>query len=292
MRGPGETQLEVDRREISRKIAYLREELEKVRAHRSRYRERRKQAEIPTIALVGYTNAGKSTLLNRVAEAEVYVANQLFATLDPTTRRIELPSGREVLLTDTVGFIQKLPTTLVAAFRATLEEINEADLLVHIIDITHPNARAQAQAVESTLKEIGGGDLTVVTALNKIDRLRNPEAVYTVVDEFDRAVPISARTGEGVAALLSAVENELYESMLSIRVAIPYQDGRLISLFHEHGLVSQVEHRREHVEMAGRIPNRIYPTFSPYLIGRSAGGAEDGRVEGQGEIDPKADAVD
>ncbi len=140
LRGPGETQLEVDRRAIRHDITHIKEELEKVRSHRMRYRAQRKRSRIPTVALVGYTNAGKSTLLNRLAKSNVYVADQLFATLDPTTRRVELPDSSQALFTDTVGFIQKLPTTLVAAFRATLEEIAEADLLLHLVDISHPNA--------------------------------------------------------------------------------------------------------------------------------------------------------
>jgi GTP-binding protein HflX len=154
LRGPGETQLEVDRRDIRRRISHLREELEKVREHRGRHRARRKEAAIPTIALVGYTNAGKSTLLNKLSRADVYVANELFATLDPTTRKVILPSGRKILITDTVGFIQKLPTTLVAAFRATLEEIRDADILLHVVDITHANADLQAKSVLLTLEEI------------------------------------------------------------------------------------------------------------------------------------------
>ncbi len=152
LRGPGETQLEVDRRQIREKISHLKKELEKVRAHRERYRAQRKRSRIPTVAVVGYTNAGKSTLLNRLARADVYAANQLFATLDPTTRRVEMSGGHAALFTDTVGFIQKLPTTLVAAFRATLEEITEADLLLHVVDISHPNAMAQFQSVQQTLE--------------------------------------------------------------------------------------------------------------------------------------------
>ncbi|GAF72926.1 unnamed protein product, partial [marine sediment metagenome] len=154
LRGPGETQLEVDRRDIRRRISNLKDHLEKVRTHRKQYRSRRKRSNLPIVALVGYTNAGKSTLLNRMAEADVYVADQLFATLDPTTRRVEFPGGKIALFTDTVGFIQKLPTTLVAAFRATMEEIAEADLLLHVVDVTHVNAQAQAKAVYQTLAEI------------------------------------------------------------------------------------------------------------------------------------------
>ena len=167
LRGPGETQLEVDRRAVRNRIAHLKRELEKVRSHRMRYRLQRKRSRIPTIALVGYTNAGKSTLLNQLTRSDVYVADQLFATLDPTTRHIGLSGGYQALLTDTVGFIQKLPTTLIAAFQATLEEITEADLLLHVVDISHPNALNQYQSVQKTLEEIGAGHIPTVTALNK-----------------------------------------------------------------------------------------------------------------------------
>ena len=264
LRGPGETQLEVDRREISRRIGHLKKELEKVRAHRGRHRAQRRRARIPTVALVGYTNAGKSTLLNRMAQADVYVADQLFATLDPTTRRIELPGGRQVLLTDTVGFIQKLPTTLVAAFRATLEEIVEADLLLHVVDITHPNLEAQADAVRQALEEIGVGQSAMVTALNKIDLLDDPDRVYEHIDEFERAVPVSARTGDGLAALLTAIEHELFEGMLEVTLRLPYGEGRLISLFHEQGVVREIQHGEEAVTMEGRIPVRFRAEFEPF----------------------------
>ncbi len=265
LRGPGETQLEVDRREIHRRISHLKEELEKVRAHRMRYRAQRKRTHIPIIALVGYTNAGKSTLLNRLAKTDVYVANQLFATLDPTTRRVELPGGHLVLFTDTVGFIQKLPTQLVAAFRATLEEIAEADLLVHLVDVTHPNAIEQAQSVHNTLAEIGAGKIPVVTALNKIDRFTDPAAARMTLAGYPNAVAISALSGEGIPDLLQTIETELFEAFVPVRVRLPYQEGQLISLFHEQGIVERVEHERGGVAMDGQIPGRLFTRFQPFI---------------------------
>ncbi len=267
LRGPGETQLEVDRREIRRRIIHLRSELEKVRSHRGRYRAKRRRAAIPTVALVGYTNAGKSTLLNQLSGSDVLVADQLFATLDPTTRRIELPEGREVLLTDTVGFIQKLPTTLVAAFRATLEEIAEADLLLHVVDITHPNAYEQAQAVKRTLEEIEVRGLPMVTALNKIDLLPDCSMAYERVDEFERAVPVSALEGDGLSAILVAIEHELHEALTWLRVAIPYAEGNLINLFHERGIVEELTHTESSAIVQGRIPVRFLSRFSKYRVG-------------------------
>ena len=248
LRGPGETQLEIDRREIRHRIAHLKEEIEKVRAHRSNYRAQRKRAHIPIVAIVGYTNAGKSTLLNRLSKSNVYVANQLFATLDPTTRRVSLPGGHISLFTDTVGFIQKLPTQLIAAFRATLEEISEADLLIHLVDITHPNALAQFKSVQQTLIEINAGHIPVITALNKIDRLKNPPSL----EEYTNAIPISALTGQGLPELLNAIEQELFETFVPVYVRLPYQQGQLISLFHEEGHVETVEHDRHGVVKIGR----------------------------------------
>ncbi len=267
LRGPGETQLEVDRRVIRREIAHLKRELERVRAHRMRYRAQRRRARIPVIALAGYTNAGKSTLLNRLTRADVYVADQLFATLDPTTRRVELPGGHRVLFTDTVGFIQKLPTTLVAAFRATLEEIAEADLILHVVDISHPNALAQYQAVQQTLQEIGAGHIPVITALNKIDRLeQSPEAIHEKLRLYPSAVGISALKGWGIETLLQRIQKTLFETMTPICVRLPYQQGNLISLFHEMGQIERIEHMRGGVLIHGRLPGRLLAQFAPWKV--------------------------
>jgi GTP-binding protein HflX len=264
LRGPGETQLEVDRRDINRRIAHLKDQLEDVRAHRQRHRARRQESRIPIIALVGYTNAGKSTLLNRLASSDVYVADKLFATLDPTTRRVELPDETVVLFTDTVGFIQKLPTTLVAAFHATLEEIAEADLLIHVVDITHRNVHGQAKAVYETLEEIEADHIPVLTALNKIDQLNDPEAALQKMDTFSNAVAISALKGDGIDELLQAVQEQLFESFTPIEVHLPYSEGGLISLFHSQGEVERVEHDSEGVLIRGRVPGRIVAKFSDY----------------------------
>ena len=266
LRGPGETQLEVDRREIRRRIARLKRELEKVRAHRSRHRERRKKSAIPTVALVGYTNAGKSTLLNFLSDADVYVADELFATLDPTTRRVPSSKGHPLLFTDTVGFIQKLPTGLIAAFRATLEEIHEADLLLHVVDITHTNATSQAEAVQATLEEIQVSGIPMITALNKIDLLPDHEYAFDQVDSFERAIPISALTGEGVDTLLSVIEREMFEDSHEVTVELPYKEGHLISIFHDYGEIASISYEREHVVINGTLPQRLEGEFRPYLL--------------------------
>lgn len=265
LRGPGETQLEVDRRDIRQRISMLKHQLEKVRVHRQQYRARRKRSKIPVVALVGYTNAGKSTLLNRLSDAKVYVANQLFATLDPTTRRVELPGGHLALFSDTVGFIQKLPTELVAAFRATLEEIAEADLLLHMIDITHPDAMAQARAVHETLVEIQADHIPILTVLNKIDRLADPEKARMALSNFPNSVAISALTGEGIPDLLEMVNEHLFETFIYIGVNLPYQEGALIALFHEQGQVDQVEHIQGGVNINGRVPGRLLARYQPFI---------------------------
>lgn len=266
LRGPGETQLETDRRVIRRRISHLKGELEKVRAHRKRHRSRRKESRIPIISLVGYTNAGKSTLLNQLAEADVYVANKLFATLDPTTRRVEFPDSSVALFTDTVGFIQKLPTTLVAAFRATLEEIAEADLLLHVIDITHPQVHAQAEAVHQTLQEIDADHIPLIPVLNKIDRFQRSTLDFQAWQDFPNAVAVSALRGDGIADLLDTVQARLYENYEPMHVELPHDKGALIALFHKDGLVERIESKFHGVIIQGRIPGRHVAKYQSYVV--------------------------
>jgi GTPase len=222
-RGPGESQLETDRRLIRRRIARLRDQIEEVRRHRQLYRRRRAKQGVRVVALVGYTNAGKSTLMNTLSGAGVLAEDRLFATLDPITRRVELPGGDHFLLTDTVGFIQKLPTQLVAAFRATLEELSDADLLLHVVDITHPSAAEQAQTVEETLVELDVADKPRLTLLNKVDLLERPDGrAVESLDDLDElrlelartrpdALLISGERGWGLDALLSRIDDALHD---------------------------------------------------------------------------------
>ncbi len=266
LRGPGETQLEVDRRDIRRRIAHLKDEIEKIKVHRRQYRRRRKKYGIPIVALIGYTNAGKSTLLNQLANANVYVADQLFATLDPTTRLVYLGNHHQILITDTVGFIQKLPTTLVAAFRATLEEITEADLLLHIIDITHPNAMEQAKAVYEVLKEIEAEKLPIFTILNKIDLLNDPAQAQIALTQFPNAVAISARAGIGIDTLTQKINEFLFEKMHSVTLRIPQRDKQLLQSFEQLGRVDRVETDEQSIIMIGEIAGRYLARFLPYQI--------------------------
>lgn len=293
LRGPGETQLEVDRRRSSERIARLRDELKDVHAHRELYRRRRRHEGLPVVALVGYTNAGKSTLLNALAQSEVYVANVLFATLDPTTRRIELPEGQAVLLTDTVGFIQRLPTQLVAAFRATLEEIEDADILLHVVDLTHPNAEEQADTVDRVLKELGVADKPRVIALNKIDRLfpdlargdhangRKDGATESattldvanvsarITEELGLGpnyVPVSSRLHWGFTELLERIQSTLSETLAPVAVLIPYPQSEMVARFHERGIITNEEHTEAGTRIEGRLPSRLVPAYDRFKI--------------------------
>jgi GTP-binding protein HflX len=257
LRGPGETQLEADRREIKERIAKLKREIEAVRAHRSRYRAQRARQGIPTVALVGYTNAGKSTLINALTGANVYAADQLFATLDPTTRRLTLNSGKQVLISDTVGFIQKLPTTLIAAFRATLEEVSEADMIIHVVDAAHPQAAAQIETVEDTLAEIDVPRLPRILTLNKIDLLPDGIPPLRGADRYAAVVPISAQTGAGLPLLISEIERILREAMLEIKLFVPYQRGDLLALIREQGILDHAQPTTEGTHIRAHVPPRL-----------------------------------
>jgi len=265
LRGPGETQLEVDRREINKKIVKLEEEIEKVRQHRNRHRQQRRKTNIPVVALVGYTNSGKSTLLNALTDANIYVADQLFATLDPTTRQLELPSGETVLLSDTVGFIQKLPTDLVVAFRATLEEIAEADLLLHLIDGSHENAANQKTTVLETLEELGTGEIPILTIYNKIDSLDETDLEELKENADPQALFISAKERLGFEALAEGIASGIVQNFKHLTVLLPFSEGKLVSIFHEKGHVETLEHLEEGVKITGLLPIELLSFFEPYI---------------------------
>lgn len=268
VRGPGETQLEVDRREISRRIAFLKRQLEEIRKHRDQYRRQRRKNAMPIVALVGYTNAGKSTLLNALTHANVRAEDQLFATLDPTTRRASLPSGHEVLLTDTVGFIQKLPTELIAAFRATLEEVTEADVLIHVVDASHPNAEDHIAAVDEVLEELDAGSKPQLMAFNKLDRITNDDTAQDVlrnlIEEYTYAVALSAATGQNLDQLLTTLDKLLRERMVPVDLLIPYAHGELVNLAHTHGFIEDVEHLETGTHLRGRVPLELAGRYASY----------------------------
>src|SRR3989440_3871212 len=236
-RGEGEKQIEVDRRILRRAKEELQEELEQVRTQRQLHRDRRKEVGAPVVALVGYTNAGKSTLLNRLSSSNGLAENKLFATLDPMTRRVRQTGGQEFLLTDTVGFVQRLPTVLVAAFRATLEEMAEADLLVHVVDASSPHMLNQVKAVEQVLEEIGAGGRPVVVALNKADLLSADITQLTGIAAELPKVRVSALKGTGIDELLRCISDNLMLQFVALDVLIPYERGELVAQFHQFGTI-------------------------------------------------------
>jgi GTP-binding protein HflX len=260
-RGPGETQLETDRRHIRRKITKLEDELREVIRTRDTQRRLREKNDIPVVALVGYTNAGKSTLLNQLTGADVQAKNRLFDTLDTTTRRLEVSEVQETLLSDTVGFIRKLPHHLVDAFKATLEELKYADLLIHVIDASSPEWREQAQVVDELIIELGAGDTPRLEAFNKCDVLNSD-----VRPHGDNIVEISARTGHGTDILLKKIEENLSFMKKKITLRLPYDKARMLEVVHKEGAVTNSEYLEDGIELEAIVSPRLYEKLREFII--------------------------
>ncbi len=261
-RGPGETQLESDRRVIRRKVMQIRRQLEGVQVHRRLQRQGRRKAGVPVVALVGYTNAGKTTLLNRLAGSRLTAADQLFVTLDPAARLVHPQSGRQFVLTDTVGFIRKLPHELVAAFRATLEELADADVLLHVVDASHPAIEEHMRAVDDLLRELGVADRPIVLAMNKIDRLESDPT--PLVNRRD-GIAISAATGVGFDGLLAAIEHAL-PPVGSLTLRIPHADGAALAYCYERGRVLARRDGPGHVELDVDLPIGLLRALAHYRV--------------------------
>ena len=265
--GAGEQQIEVERRRIRKRMRDLEREIEQVRSQRHQQRTGRRRAELETAAIVGYTNAGKSTLLNALTGARVQAEHRVFATLDPTTRRLALPTGREMLLTDTVGFIQKLPTDLVAAFRATLEEVTEADVIVQVVDASSPTALEQAATVEQVLAELGARDKPRVVALNKVDLLgpaARRRAIGAISTRYPGAVPISATKRTGFGELLSAVDQSSRGDTVEFEILVPYGGESVLAALRKVGGVERTEYSEGGTRAWGWVPRHAAQRFEAY----------------------------
>lgn len=264
MRGPGETKLEADRRRIRHRIADLTKEIEEVRQHRQVQRQARRKLPFPSAALVGYTSAGKSTLLNTLSGSEVLVDRKLFATLDPTTRRVVLPDGWAVLMTDTVGFIQDLPHDLVAAFRATLEEVTESDFLVHVVDVSHPNMEEQIAAVHQVLRELDADDKPTVTVFNKSDLIQDQYVLRQLVADVPNSVYISAKGHDGIPQLMKTLIKTIQDLLVRVSLEIPYERSDLLSLCYDSGRVISVEYMPERIFVEAQVARDVAGKLEKY----------------------------
>ncbi len=264
--GEGESQLEADRRRVQERIDRIREELVLVRRQRRTQRTGRQRHLWPLASIVGYTNAGKSTLLNALTGAEVLAEDKLFATLDPTTRRLRLPTNQNVLLTDTVGFIRKLPHRLVEAFKATLEEVVQADLLLHVADISHPLAEEQIRAVNTVLEEIGATGKPTLMVFNKIDRVKNGELVNRNLERYPNTVAVSATTGEGFPALLAELGSQLRPAREFVELQVPHSESAVIARLHAVGQVVERDYNGDSARFRVRIPPHFHAEFAPFIV--------------------------
>ncbi len=271
-RGPGETQLESDRRVVRRRIGQIHEALEDVQRHRRLLRTHRRDVGLPVVALVGYTNAGKTTLLNRTAGASAPTADQLFVTLDPTARLVSGRGRARFVLTDTVGFIQKLPTQLVAAFKATLEELDDAQLLLHVVDVSHPHAREHMSAVYRVLEELGLEDRPALAVMNKIDRLPEPNGLLREL-AAEGGVAVSARTGEGLDVLLARVDDALRVARSVRRLRVPYERGGILGRLYARGRVLGREDRPDAIYLEVEVPRALEGLVRPFRVSDTDGTA-------------------
>ncbi|GAB3999994.1 hypothetical protein GCM10029992_30510 [Glycomyces albus] len=265
LRGPGETKLETDRRRIRAKVAKLRRDLAKLTVTRETLRLERGRNRVPAVAIAGYTNAGKSSLLNALTGAGILVQDALFATLDTTTRRARTEEGREYTISDTVGFVRHLPHQLVEAFRSTLEEVAESDLIVHVVDGSDPDPVGQADAVREVLAEVGAEDIPELLVVNKLDAVE-PDRLLQLRSDWPDAVFVSARGGEGIDKLRDAIERALPRPDVTLRVCVPYVRGDLVSRIRERGEVLSTEHRSEGTVMSARVDEALAGELRPFVL--------------------------
>jgi GTP-binding protein HflX len=268
-RGPGETQLEVDRRRILSRVARLERDLDRLAKNRATQRKGRRRRAMSTLALVGYTNAGKSTLLNRITHADVLVEDRLFSTLDPTTRRLRLPGGETVLVSDTVGFVQRLPHQLVESFQSTLEEVVDAQLLVHVVDAGSPDAEQQIDAVRTVLREIGAGHVPELLVLNKSDAAA-PGDIKALLGGHPDAVVVSAATGDGITVLLDTAGARLRALAPIVELMVPYERGGVVAALHREGEVLVEVHAEGGTRVRARLPAEALPRFDEFVVVRDA----------------------
>ncbi|MFW5471815.1 GTPase HflX [Knoellia sp. CPCC 206450] len=264
-RGPGETKIELDRRRINSRIAKLKRDIAGMKTHRDTKRGSRRANGIPSVAIAGYTNAGKSSILNRLTGAGVLVQNQLFATLDPTVRRSETPDGREFTFTDTVGFVRQLPHQLVEAFRSTLEEVADSDLLLHVVDGSHPDPEGQISAVRAVLADVDATDVLEVIVVNKAD-IADPEVVDRILRHEKHAVAVSARTGQGLDALRALIADELPQPDIDVDVLLPYGRGDLLSRIHDEGEILASDHVSEGTRVTARVNADLAAELAAYGV--------------------------